>query len=262
MTLSIQVNISMNTLDTLIVEDEKNNADLMVHFLEKYCPTVRLQQCCLTQNEALKAFEKHKPDLMFLDIVLDQGTAFDLLNQIDHSNTQIVFVTAYDQYALKAFRYHAVDYLLKPIGIDELIATVNRVQKRMENHQFLSKHKIENIAQSISGRNPLNFVTISNLDKVNLVKNEDILYCKSSGRYTEFYLKDAPKLLASKSLGEYEKILENTYFFRIHKSYLVNLSHIININKKAGNYCELINGSKLPISRRRLDSLIQYLKII
>lgn len=252
----------MNTINTIIVEDEKNNADLMVHFLEKYCPDIRLQQCCLTRNEALEAFREHKPDLAFLDIVLDEGTAFDLLNEVDYRNTQIVFTTAYDQYALKAFQYHAVDYLLKPIGIDELITTVTRIQKRIVNKEYLSRQQLENVSHFISGRTPLNFVTISNLDKVNLVKNEDILYCKSSGRYTEFYLKEAPKLLASKSLGEYEKILEHTYFFRIHKSYLVNLSYIVNINKKAGNYCELIDGSTLPVSRRRLDALMQYLKII
>lgn len=252
----------MNKLNAIIVEDEKNNADLLVHFLEKYCPSINILDCCLTHKKALKSIGEKNPDLLFLDIVLDVGTAFDLLNEIDHDNLQIIFITAFDSHAIKAFRYNAVDYLLKPLRIDELINAVQRAQERIENEEFLSKKQIKELSKSVLGKNPLNFVVVSNIDKVNFIKNEDILYCKSSGRYTEFFLKDKRKLLASKALGEYESNLEGTYFFRIHKSYLVNLSHIININRKSGNYCELIDGSQLPISRRRLDALIQYLKII
>lgn len=108
----------------------------------------------------------------------------------------------------------------------------------------------------------LKFVAISNIDKVNFVKNEDILYCKSSGRYTEFYLTNKQRLVASKSLGEYETTLDKSLYYRIHKSFMVNLSHIVNISRKDGNYCELKDGTKLPISRRRLEALIQFLKLM
>lgn len=252
----------MNTLNAIIIDDEKNNADLLVHFLEKYCPIINIVACCLTRKSALESIEKNDPDLLFLDIILDEGTAFDLLKEVDYNNLQIIFTTAYDDYALKVFRYNAVDYLLKPLQIDELINAVQRVKERLENQEFLTGKQIQQLSKNIIGKNPLNFVAISNIDKVNFVKNEDIYYCKSSGRYTEFFLKDKRKLLASKPLGEYETILDRTHFFRIHKSYLVNLTYITNINKKSGNYCELSDGSQLPISRRRLDSLIQFLKII
>lgn len=252
----------MKPLNAIIVEDEKNNADLLAHFLEKYCPSVNLISSCLTHKHALESINNNAVDLLFLDIVLDIGTAFDLLNEINYEHLQVIFITAYDSHALKAFRYNAVDYLLKPLRIDELINAVQRAHERKENLEFINQNQIQELSKNIVGKNALNFVAISNIDKVNFVKNEDILYCKASGRYTEFYLVDKPKLIASKPIGEYEMILDKSHFFRIHKSYLINLAYIVNINKKAGNYCELTDGSLIPISRRRLDALIQFLKII
>jgi two-component system LytT family response regulator len=184
------------------------------------------------------------------------------LEEINFYTIQIIFVTAFDEYALKAFRYNAVDYLLKPVQIDELVAAVNRVHERMENQDYFSQDQIQSLSSAIVGRSPLKFVAISNIDKVNFVKNEDILYCKSSGRYTEFYLTNKQRLVASKSLGEYETTLDKSLYYRIHKSFMVNLSHIVNISRKDGNYCELKDGTKLPISRRRLEALIQFLKLM
>lgn len=252
----------MMKIKAIIVEDEKNNADLLAHFIEKYCPTIEVTQIANTKAEAITSIEKEQPDLLFLDIVLDEDTAFDLLEEVNYYAIQIIFVTAFDEYALKAFRYNAVDYLLKPIQIDELIAAVSRVQERLENQEFFTQDQIQNLSHAIVGRSPLKFVAISNIDKVNFVKNEDILYCQSSGRYTEFYLTNKQRLVASKSLGEYEVSLDQSIYFRIHKSYMVNLSHIVNISRKDGNYCELIDGSKLPISRRRMEALIQFLKLM
>lgn len=249
-------------ITSIIIEDEKNNADLLAHFVKKYCPIIDLAAVSLTKKEAIAAIETHQPQLLFLDIVLDEGTAFELLEEVDTAQMQIIFITAFDEFALKAFRYNAVDYILKPIQIDELIKAVERVRKHLENQDFIFQEQIHNLNDSLQEKNPLKFVTISNIDKVNFVKSEDILYCNSSGRYTEFHLKDKRKLVASKSLGDYEDILDSSQFYRIHKSYIVNLQYIVSINKKAGNYCELVEGSSLPISRRRLDALIQFIKIM
>ncbi|MBL6669611.1 MAG: response regulator [Flavobacteriaceae bacterium] len=198
----------MTKIKTLIIEDEKNNADLLAHFLNKYCPTIEVIGIAYSKDEAILEIEKEQPDLLFLDIILDIDTAFDLLEEINYYLIQIIFVTAFDEYALRAFRYNAVDYLLKPLQIDDLVAAVNRVQERRENQEFFTQEQIQNLSQTIIGRSPLKFVAISNIDKVNFVKNEDILYCKSSGRYTEFYLTNKQRLVASKSLGEYEAALD------------------------------------------------------
>jgi len=249
----------MNTIKTIIVEDELNNAKLLEHFIIKYCPEIELIDSCKTKKAAVKSIRKHNPELLFLDIILENQTAFDVLNEVDFSKFNIIFITAFDEYALKAFQYNAADYLLKPIQIDELIAAVKRVQLRNEKKEFISSNQVNVLSDSLK-LSPLKFITISNIDKVNFVKNEEILYCKSTGRYTEFYLTDKRKLVASKSLGEYEHQFDPKSFFRIHRSFIVNLNYITNINKKAGNYCELTNGQSLPISRRRMDSLIQFLR--
>lgn len=247
-------------MKTIIIEDELNNLNLLTHFLKKYCPEIDLIASCQTKDEGVALINQHRPDLLFLDIVLEENNAFELLEEIEYKEVKVVFVTAFDQYALKAFRYHAVDYLLKLIQIDELIEIVKRVNKQHKNEGFLMENQ-KKLSESFKNKGN-NYVTISNINKVSFVKNEEIIYCKSSGRYTEFFLTEGRKLLASKSLGEFETILNPHYFFRIHKSYMVNLDKILNINKKAGNYCELKNGCSLPISRRRMESLIQYINTL
>jgi two-component system LytT family response regulator len=244
-------------MKTIVVEDELNNLNLLSHFLKKYCPEVDLVASCQTKDEGVELFNQLNPDLLFLDIVLEENTAFELLEEIEHKDVNVIFVTAFDEYALKAFRYHAVDYLLKPLQIDELVDAVKRVKEQDPKSNFLNGDP-KALSESLKSMGN-KYVIVSNIDKVNFVKNEEILYCKSSGRYTEFFLTGGRKLLASKSLGEYESLLNPRFFFRIHKSYIVNLDKISNINKKAGNYYELKDGSYLPISRRRMESLIQYI---
>ena len=147
-----------------------------------------------------------------MDIILDQDTAFELLDEIKGDLPQIIFVSAFDQYAIKAFKYNAVDYLLKPIGIDKLTEAVNRAIEKRSTKKEDALHRSGEIQIPNNYYSPFNFVTISNINKVNLIKNKDILYCKSSGRYTEFHLISKVMLIASKSLGEYETLLQHKDF--------------------------------------------------
>lgn len=243
---------------TLVVEDEINNLNLLSHFLKKYCPEIELIDTAQTKEDGIALIDELKPELVFLDIVLDQHTAFELLEETQHKDLKVVFVTAFNEFALKAFRYHAVDYLLKPLQIDELIDTVKRLTEPSSERVGLNGEAQHALLDSQTNR--MNkYVIISNVEKVSFVKNEEIIYCKSSGRHTEFFLTENRKLLASKSLGEYELQLNPNCFFRIHKSYVVNLEQVISINKKVGNYCELKGGTQLPISRRRMESFIEYI---
>ena len=251
----------MKPMRTLIVEDEKSNVELLEHFLTKYCPNVEVIDKCLTFDTALHYLKTHTPDLVLLDIMLDKSTSFEILSTLKKINFQIIFVTAHEEYAIKAFQFNTTDYLLKPIQIEELILAINRAYERMEQSIYLNQEELNHIQHTTTGKNPLQFVTIANMDRVNFVKKEDINYCKSSGRYTEFFLVDGKKMVASKTLGDYEAQLKNDDFFRIHNSYLVNLAYIINISKKDGNYRQLNDGTKLPVSRRRMDSLIKYLRV-
>jgi two-component system, LytTR family, response regulator len=156
-------------------------------------------------------------DLVFLDIILNDKTAFDLLYEINQE-PYIIFVTAFDQYAIESFKYNTIDYLLKPIQIEPLKEALDRVMIQMEQKESVSREELKILEKSLQQKNQIDFITVSNIDKVNLIKKSDILYCKSSGRYTEFHLLNESMLIASKSLGEYESQISYKEFFRIHNS--------------------------------------------
>ena len=239
-------------MTAIIVDDEQKNIDLLFHFIQKYVPEVRVLDRCLTYEDALHSITHIQPQLVFLDILLDDKNAFDLLKEVGHLDFQIIFTTAYDEYAIKAFQYNTVDYLLKPIIIEDLRKTIDRVIEKRNAKVEFGPEQLHNLSQSLLGRHPSNLILISGMDRVNLLDPNEVIYCKSSGRYTEFYMKDKKyPITSSKTHGQYEKTLDPIYFYRIHNTFIVNLLHLDNINKKAGNYCEMSNGDSLPISRRR-----------
>jgi two-component system LytT family response regulator len=250
----------MRNIDVLIVDDEIDNSNLLKHFLEQYCPSIGQIDTINSKSEAVQMINNNSYDLLFLDIILDEKTAFDLLEEVN-SYPLIIFVTAFDQYAIDSFKYNAIDYILKPIEIQSLIEAVERVMVKIEKKESVSREELIHLEKSFEHQNQIDFITVSNIDKVNLIKKTDILYCKSSGRYTEFHLTNKNTLVASKSLGEYENQLYYKEFFRIHNSYMINLNHLVNISKKKGNYCQLNDGTELPISRRRFDKLLHHLNI-
>ena len=247
----------MEVLNTIIVDDEKNNIDLLLHFIKKYCPNIKVIKTCLTYDDALYNLKVMKPDLVFLDIVLDRDNSFMLLNELGDHPFKIIFTTAYDEYAIRAFKYEAVGYLLKPVMIEDLIQAVDKINKS----SFLEKEQIVQLSNKIMQRHPSNFITISGMDKVEFFLPDEIICLKSSGRYTEIYTVDRKgKITTSKAIGEFETILDPGVFYRIHNPYIINLNHLKLIDKKGGNYCFLTGGHSLPVSRRRMEGLMGYLK--
>ena len=199
---------------------------------------------------------------MFLDILLDHDNSFHMLERIDKTSFHIIFTTAYDEYAIKAFRYNATDYLLKPIVIEDLIEAVNRVEEQIQKKEFVNREQIKQLSDTILKKKPINYLTVSGMDRVDFIQPDDIVYLKSAGRYTEFYLRDKKrKIISSRPIGQYETLLSEDQFYLIHNSFLINLNALININKRAGNYCELSNGVSLPISRRRFKGLIKLMRL-
>jgi two-component system LytT family response regulator len=251
----------MKMFKTVLVEDEKNNLDLLNHFIKKYCKNIDVIASFSTYDQALSVLKAEEPDLVFLDIVLDRDTSFDLLQELGNPDFQIIFTTAYDEYAIRAFKYNTIDYLLKPIIIEELVAAVNKVAEKINENTTLDMGSIKNISQSFNTKHPANFIMISGMDRIDFIHPDEVVYLKSTGRYTEFYLKDKKrKITSSKPIGEYENILDQDVFYRIHTSFLINLAQLININKRAGNYCEMSNGDSLPLSRRRYEGLMGYMR--
>ena len=249
----------MNYLRAVIVEDEIHNLELMSHFIEQYCPKIEVVGQAQSKQQAVDVIDQQQPDLMFLDIRLQDETAFDVLENIQHRDFQVIFTTAYDEYAIQAFHYNTVDYLLKPIQIEELILAVTRADDRHQKQIFFQKEQWRQMEDHSPANN--GFVAISNVDKISFVKQEEIIYCKSSGRYTEFFLTNDRSMVASKLLGTYQEEMNPKLFFRTHKSYLVNVRYIKNIHRRDGHYCEMTSNDHVPVSRRRLDELMQFLKL-
>ncbi len=251
----------MLKIDAIIVDDEGKNVKLLDHFIQKYCPQINIVGTALTNEEAVEKIDALKPHLIFMDIVLDEGTAFDVLDKINHSQYKLIFITSYSEYAVRAFKHNAIDYILKPVSIEDLILAVNKAYEDIEREWFTSKEQIFNLTGTIENRAPFRFIAVPSMDKIEFVKIEDILYLNSDGRYTIFYLSNGNKIMASKNLGEFENIIDKTQFFRIHNSYIVNLQHIKKINKTDGSYCEMSNNESLPIAKRRQESLNKFLRI-
>jgi two-component system LytT family response regulator len=250
----------MKKYSAIIIDDEDNNLLLLNHFISKFCISIDIINQAASIEEAIVVIDQAKPDILFLDIQLNDKEVFSLLDVIDFSDIEIIFVTAYDFYALKAFKYNAVDFILKPISIEDLILAVNKCIKRIEEKKSFEINSyyngVENSAAQLS-----NFITISSIDKLTVIRKEEIIFCKSDGRYTTFYLNNAEEIVACKNLGEFEQALDVINFFRIHHSYIVNVNYIINIDKRAGYCCEMVNKIILPVAKRRQEGLNKFLKI-
>lgn len=228
-------------LRSIIVEDESSNRKTLELLLHQYCnhQIVNLNSVG-TLEKGIEAWNLHKPDLMFLDIELANGTGFDLLDRLGDISQKVIFVTAYEQYAIRAIRYAAMDYLLKPIDVDELIASVEKASRLKEKS-----------ASKEGGEMKLPSIPIHTNAKTELLKIDNILYCRADGAYSQIFLKDEKTIVVSKTLKEMEGILPPAGFLRIHRSYIVNINKIVRYLKKDGGLLETINGMHLPISRRK-----------
>lgn len=248
----------MDRIKVLLVDDEESGLSLLQHFIKKYCPNLDIVGAVQNIDEAKLSITTQKPQIVFLDIQLNDTTAFELLDEIEFSELEIIFVTAHESYALKAFVYNALDYLLKPILIDDLLRAVNRAVIRIEDKTVFEKQLLH--VHKKNNEKEVNFVTINSLDKVDVVKKDDIVFLKSDGRYTTFFLKNKVEIVACRNIGEYEQILDNAVFFRIHHSYIINTSHLTSLSKKNGLYCNMINNIVLPVAKRRQEVLNQFLR--
>lgn len=201
----------------------------------------------------MEEIQKNQPDILFLDIEMPRLNGFDLLTKIPQINFEIISITAYDEYAVRAFRINALDYLLKPVISSDLIEAIKRVQNKRQNH---SERPDEISLQLEKLKRSFNKIPLASNEGIDFVFPEQILYCKSEGSYT-YVITDKKKILITKSLRDMESVLEPHDFLRTHKSFLVNLSHIIKYIKVDGGYLIMSNGDKAAVSRRKKDDLMK-----
>lgn len=239
-------------LNALIVEDEANSRDILRNYLTKYCGNVTVVGEAASIQEALQLIKDQEPDLVFLDVEMPYGNAFDLLDQLPERSFETVFVTAYNQYAIDALNNHAAYYLMKPINIDELIKAVDYVSEIKTKETALEDQVLNAQLPGVEGK-----ITLPQQDGFQVLNVADILYCKADDNYTEIHL-EHKKILVSKTLKYFEEALAKFPFARIHKSYLVNVNEVIKYKKGKGGSVVVSNGKELLVSASKKKDLLAY----
>jgi two-component system LytT family response regulator len=223
----------------------------LVSMLSRYCTNVLVQAEAPGVQTGIEAIRKHKPDVIFLDIQMTDGSGFRLLEEYGEIDFEIIFTTAFDQYAIKAIKYSALDYLLKPIVPQELIDAVEKVEARkIAKNANLNKNIDVLLANLKASTKESPKIILSTAEKIHVVKIDDIIRCESDNYYTLFLFKDGGKLLISKTLKEHN-------FIRPHKSHLINAKYIKGYMKHDGGYIVMSDESKIPVSRRKKESMIE-----
>ena len=246
-------------IQVIIIDDQAESRNSLKNLLSLCCTNVSVIGEADNIKTGYSLISNLKPELVFLDVQMPGGSGFDLLEMFSNINFKIIFTTAHDQFAVKAFKYSAFDYLLKPIDAQELKSTIEKYSSSIknDNDNVSIQTLIENLRTDIA--NPKKIV-LSTQDKIHVVKINDIVYCEASINYTLFYLIDKNKILVTKTLKEYEELLEEHQFIRIHKTYLANFKHIVNYEKAEGGFVNMINGSHLPVSYRKKEKLVEMLQ--
>ena len=239
-------------IKAILVEDEANSREILRNYLEKYCPNVQLKGVASSIKVGLELIKKHELDLIFLDVEMPFGNAFDLLDQVPNRTFETIFVTAYNHYAMDALNSHAAYYLMKPINIDELIKGVQHVTQIKQKENALEGKVLKSNFSSTEGK-----ITIPQQDGFRVIEVSDIYYCKADDNYTEIYIKDK-KIVVSKTLKYFEQALSEFPFVRIHKSYLVNLNEIVKYKKGKGGSVVLSIGKELSVSATKKANLLAH----
>lgn len=239
-------------LNAILIEDEANSREILRDYLSKYCKDVTLRGEASTIKEGLQQIKSHNPDLVFLDVEMPFGNAFDLLDQVPDRTFETVFVTAYNHYAIEALNNHAAYYLMKPINIDELVKAVDYVKEIKLKENALEGRVLQTRLKKAEGK-----ITLPQQGGFQVLDVADIYFCKADDNYTEIYL-ESKKILVSKTLKYFEEALADFTFTRIHKSYLVNVNEVEKYKKGKGGSVMLSNGKELPVSASKKAHLLAY----
>ena len=243
-------------LNAIIVDDEPYCCEVLSTLLKRYCPEVEVVAVCSSGEEALKAIRRLQPQIVFLDIEMPQMNGFDMLERLPEINFHLVFTTSYDQYAIKAIRFSAIDYLLKPIDREELQRAVQKVSRQVQKPVA---QQLEILLQKIHQPGAVNKVALPTMEGLQMVSVDNILRCESDSNYTIIFLKDKQKLVVSRTLKEIEEMLEDYPFVRVHHSYLVNLNEINRYVKGEGGYLVMSDGTTIDVSRSKKEALLKKL---
>jgi two-component system LytT family response regulator len=243
-------------IKAVIIDDEKKSRETLRGLIQTFCNDITILAEADGFINGIEIIKKHNPEVVFLDIQMPDGSGFRLLESIKNITFDVIFTTAYDQFAIKAIRYSALDYLLKPIVPEELQNAVEKVKQNRKKGNL--KSNIEVLLENVSsGSNDPKKIVLSTSEGMHIVKVCDIIRCESDDYYTKFFLVDGKKIMVSKTLKENEQLLSEHNFIRPHKSHLVNINYIKSYIKTDGGYLVLTNDFKVPVSRRKKEKILE-----
>ena len=237
----------------IIIDDEQESRNTVVNILNNFCKNIQIIAQAENVKEGLEKVINGKPDVVFLDIRMPDGTGFDLLEKLPEIRFRIIFVTAYDQYALKAIKFSALDYVLKPVDPRQLIDAVEKLKKPESDFGLISKQ----ISTLLRNKNGFERITLPTFEGLRFIILKDIIRCEADSNYTSFFLNSGEKVLVTKTLKEYDEILSGLDFIRVHQSHLVNSKYIERYLKGDGGTIIMTDGSEVEVSRRRKEEFLR-----
>lgn len=246
----------MKNLKAIIIDDEKPVVNLLEGMIGQFCDGVEVVATANSVKTGVIQIKNFSPDLIFLDINLGDGSGFDLLEQLGDKAPMVIFITAYNEYAVKAFKFSAIDYVMKPINLEEIEAAVQKCRNQIEKEDLSEKLKV--FLQNMDGSNgDEKKIVLKTSESIHIVKVGEIIRCESDHNYTEFYLVGGRKLLVSRTLKEYDDLLHTYGFFRTHQSHLININFISRFDKADGGELVLTDKTRVPVSKRKRDELFE-----
>jgi two-component system, LytTR family, response regulator len=246
-------------LKCVIVDDEFKSRESLKAIIEKFCENVAVSGVCQNGEEAIAAIQSGKPDIVFMDIQLQRETGFEILERLDKIEFELIFTTAYSEFAIRAFKFSAIDYLLKPIDITDLKAAIEKARKRITGNIAERIAQLGHNIKSNTFRHSRLALPAS--DGLVFVNVDQILYCEATGNYTNIHMDDGRKFVVSRTLKEYEDLLEEQDFFRIHNSFLINLNSLKKYIRGEGGQVVLSNNQTLDVSKAKKKSFLEKIKM-
>jgi len=245
-------------IKSVIIDDEHDAVDFIDSIICEYCPGLEVVGKEYDVNEGVSVIREVKPDLVFLDVEMPHGTGFDLLVHFPEKEFDVIFITAFNHYAIKAIKFSAVDYILKPINVSEFIEAVNKVMQKRSSSTFRGNENIRALLENLRTAVPSR-LAIPTSDGMEYLNPKEIIRIEADRSYSWFYLAGDRKILVSRNLKEFQDLLSDRHFFRPHNSHLINLKYVKKYIRKEGGYIEMKDGSDIPVSRNKKDLFLVHM---
>jgi two-component system, LytTR family, response regulator len=242
-------------IKAVLIDDEEDGREALKLALRKFCPEIEIIGIFGSPEEGVLGIREHKPQLVFIDVQMPGMSGFDVLQKLSPVSFEVIFISAYDRYAIKAIKFSALDYLLKPIDIDELVRAVQRVKDRVGKKE--NNYPVQSVLHNLQfSTGQVQKLAVPSLDGVDFFNAQDVIFCKAEGSYTTIFLINGAQKVVSRNLKDFENLLSESGFCRVHHSYLINLNHVQRYVRGEGGYVVLTENHHVDISRRRKEEFL------